>query len=99
MQLSENLATITQLARKLNVGQATVWRWIRSGVKSKSGQTVKLEAQFIGGRWISSTESLDRFIAATNEAAADSDAPPPRTPGKRLRAAADAGRRLKEMGA
>jgi hypothetical protein len=51
------------------IDPATVWRWSRVGVRAPDGTMVKLECIKIGGRFCSSREALDRFIAATNEPA------------------------------
>lgn len=77
---------------------ATVVRWITHGVKSLGGTLVKLEAERVGYRWLTSAEALERFAAAL--AAEDADpATPPRTPTQRQRAADRAGRELEKMGA
>lgn len=36
-------------------------RWILNGAKAPSGETVKLEAVRLGGRWITSREAIQRF--------------------------------------
>jgi len=49
--------------------RSTLKRWIDHGRKSpKTGQIVKLEAWLIGGRWYTSVEAFDRFVAKLNGA-------------------------------
>ena len=47
------------------VSAATVWRWIRSGVRLDGGHTVRLDAYRIGSRWATSREAVERFMNAT----------------------------------
>ncbi|MCC6795246.1 MAG: DUF1580 domain-containing protein [Candidatus Hydrogenedentes bacterium] len=45
-----------------------VWRWCRKGVKSRSGETVRLAHIRIGGRIFVTLESLHRFFAEVAKA-------------------------------
>ncbi len=51
------------------VHAATIIRWITRGVRVK-GQVIKLEALRLGGRWVTSTQALDRFMARLTAASA-----------------------------
>lgn len=42
----------------------TVWRWTRKGIRG-----IRLQAWLIGGRWFTTAEAVDAFIAATTAAA------------------------------
>lgn len=68
--LSESVLTIPQAridilnATGIKPDTATICRWILRGRKG-----VKLEAVKVGNQWITSIESLNRFIIATTEKA------------------------------
>lgn len=38
-------------------------RWVLTGVKTPAGQTIRLEAARLAGRWITTPAALSRFIA------------------------------------
>jgi hypothetical protein len=44
-----------------------VWRWAVKGIKLPDGRVVKLETLKLAGRYMTSIEALERFIAAQNE--------------------------------
>jgi hypothetical protein len=50
---------------------STIWRWITSGSATTEGQTVKLEAARVGGRWLTSKAALARFFVALTPDATD----------------------------
>src|SRR5215470_1017100 len=95
---SEQLLSLPQAARRFPpyrqdrpVNPSTVWRWISAGVKLPDGRRVKLGAVRLSGRWLTSIEAIERFIAAQTPAPADDTASPAaRTAGQRQRAAARA---------
>src|SRR4051812_40605845 len=58
------------------VHTGTVIRWITRGVRVR-GQIVKLEALRLGGRWVTSTKALDRFMAKLTAATSAEPTPPP----------------------
>jgi hypothetical protein len=68
--LSESVLTIPQAridilnATGIKPDTATICRWILRGRKG-----VKLEAVKVGNQWITSIESLNRFLIATTEKA------------------------------
>jgi hypothetical protein len=72
--LSESVLTIPQAridilnATGIKPDTATICRWILRGRKG-----VTLEAVKVGNQWITSIESLNRFIIATTEKALKSD--------------------------
>jgi hypothetical protein len=51
-------------AQVVNAHFTTVFRWASLGSKDPSGKRVKLEAIRLGGRWVTSRESLRRFSEA-----------------------------------
>lgn len=67
--------TITAAARKYQVNPATVWRWVKRGVRG-----VKLEAVKVGGHWRVSQAAIDRFTAATTAAAMPPELEPTKLP-------------------
>lgn len=78
---------------------ATLTRWILRGCRSVTGQLVKLEAERVGCRWLTSEAALARFA---ERLAGNADAMPvesPRTPTQRQRASDRAARELERMGA
>lgn len=60
--------TPQQLALRVNVCPATVWRWIKAGVAVGTAR-VKLRAVKLGGRWSVSSEAWEAFVAACNPGA------------------------------
>jgi Protein of unknown function (DUF1580) len=77
---------------------STLLRWILKGSKSPGGDTVKLEACRLGGRWITSREAIQRFSEALTPASATPSPSATRTPGQRSRAAERAGKDLEALG-
>ena len=48
-------------------GRRTLREWMKKGCKSQvTGETVLLEGWQIGGRWHTSVEAFDRFLAKLN---------------------------------
>ena len=45
-----------------------VWRWCRRGVRSRTGQIVRLDHIRVGGRIFTTEDALHRFFAAVSEA-------------------------------
>lgn len=41
---------------------STIFRWLSRGVRAASGDRVRLEAVRLGGRWVTSSEALARFV-------------------------------------
>ena len=101
----EKLITLVEAARfypgyrsnkTLNV--STVLRWILDGVKSRSGERIKLEAKRVGKRWLTSNEALNRLSEALS--AEPSEEPQTiRSPTAQTRASQKAAERLQGMGA
>src|SRR5262245_8761128 len=57
--------SLQEIADHCRVSFATVWRWALKGLPGPDGQRVRLEAQRLGGRWVSSWAALQRFSEAT----------------------------------
>lgn len=79
-----------------NVSPKTVGRWAQRGVRG-----VKLESIQIGGRLMTTTAALNRFLAALNSAptSGTSTTPAPRSPTARQKASAAAAAELEKLGA
>jgi hypothetical protein len=78
---------------------STLLRWITKGAKGPGGETVRLEAVRLGGRWMTSREALQRFAEALTPAASGATTSLlPRTPRQRRAAAERAGRELERLG-
>lgn len=84
-----------------------VWRWMRKGVKTRSGVTVKLAHVRYGGELFTTAEDLTRFgeeLARADAAHFDLEPPPApgrtsdRSEGRRQREIAGARKRLKDAG-
>ncbi len=91
---SENIITLAEACRRVppdGVSTATMARWIQRGVRG-----ARLETIVIGGRRLTSIESLSRFFAAQN--ADDAPAAPVITPAQRLRQSESARTELEKMG-
>jgi len=104
---SEQLLSLPQAARRFPpyrqdrpVNPSTLWRWISAGVKLPDGHRIKLGAVRLSGRWLTSVEAIERFIAAQtpNPDNTPAEAPSPRTPKQRQRASAKAASELEQMG-
>jgi hypothetical protein len=102
--MAETLISVSEAARSIpahrgtgRCNPATVWRWITEGVRSTSGERVRLESVRIGGRFVTSREALDRFIQRLS-ADAGVAAPAPRTPTQRQRSAKRADESLAKTG-
>jgi hypothetical protein len=74
----------------------TIVRHILTGVLTRDGRRVRLEAERIGSRFYTSIEALQRFSAALE---ADTSDAPIRTPAARSRSSTAAERELESMGA
>jgi hypothetical protein len=101
--LYEKLLSLKQVASKSPAGRkgrpmhiSTVMRWISKGVKTACGP-VRLEAIRMGGRWLTSEEALERFVAAQTP---DLTKPVelPRSVAARTRASRHAENELKRLG-
>jgi hypothetical protein len=84
-----------------SVDPSTVFRWVTKGARTPGGQTVKLEAVRVGGRWLTSRGAVARFVAVLTAAAVpDSTSPPPAPRTSTVRRRAEkAAAALKAMGA
>jgi hypothetical protein len=71
---------------------ASLTRWITRGVRSVTGEVVRLEAERVGCRWMVSVEAIARFTAAL--AGSDGNEPEIRSPAARQKAADAAEREL-----
>jgi hypothetical protein len=103
MLAQEPLITLAQAATRYpghrgakRLHPATLTRWILTGVRAIDGRRVKLEAQRIGCRWLTSEAALQRFAEALGTPADDA---PARTPAARHKASDRADAELRAMGA
>ncbi len=73
--------------------ESTILRWILQGIDG-----VKLEGTRLGGRWLTSSQALQRFAERLTPNL-DAERPrPPRSPGARERAARRAEKELERIG-
>lgn len=100
--LTESVCSLHDAAKSLPLSHGqkpvnftTIWRWAIKGVKSTTGERVKLEAVRLGGRWITSKEAIERFSAALTGATTPE---PIRAPSQRTRAAEAAKKKLESIG-
>jgi hypothetical protein len=68
------------------------------GVKSPSGELIKLEGARLGSRWITSREALQRFVDKLTPPTGETRTVPARTSTQRRRAAERAESELEAMG-
>lgn len=103
--LTEPLVTLAEAATPLpayrGTGRArpeTLVRWGTKGIRLPDGTIIKLELARAGGRFLTSHAAVARFIAAQTAAALpETAAIPARSPARRQKASAEAGRRLAGM--
>jgi hypothetical protein len=107
--LRETIVSFAQAARRVPptrgekpTSPSTIWRWFRRGCKAADGRVVHLEAVRLGGRWVTSLESLARFCAALTGGASlqatPPDRPSTRTGAQRLRDSQHAEVELSKVG-
>jgi hypothetical protein len=113
---SETLISLAQAAKKIpstrtngcKLHPATLTRWINFGVRTKSGNRIKLEAVKVGAGFVTSEQAVDRFLEAISEdqssqqESEDTSEKAPRkpsTPTSRKRRAASAEQELIDLGA
>ena len=105
--LTESTLGLPEAARILPRGRngsrphlSTILRWILNGAKAPSGEVVRLEAVRLGGKWITSRESLGRFCSRLTPNFPDNSTstPAPRSPSARQRASERAARQLAAAG-
>ncbi|MBA4065913.1 MAG: hypothetical protein C0501_19785 [Isosphaera sp.] len=91
--LLEEKLTVAEAARLVGgTHNSTVVRWCTPSVILPDGRRLNLEHLRCGGKIQTTRPALTRFLAA--QTAAPADAPAPRSPAERKRAAAEAGREL-----
>ena len=96
--LSEGMIPLSQAARLIpsirrlgHVSPSCVWRWVRHGIELPDGRIIRLEAQLFCGRWVTSKQAIERFIAQQQPApsGAETRLPDlPRSPAAQRRQAA-----------
>lgn len=68
--LHESLLSLGQAARRIppyrgcKTNPSTIFRWLRDGVRLPNGELLRLEGMRLAGRWLTSEQALDRFLAA-----------------------------------
>jgi hypothetical protein len=83
-----------------HIDSSTIWRWVRVGTPGPDGQTVKLEAARLGGRWLTTRAAITRFMSALTPTSDGVPAPEEqRAPSERRKATERAAKRLKAAGA
>ncbi len=59
---------------------STLFRWAKTGRKSRSGRTVRLEVWKVHGIYRTSPEALKRFLDSVNDLEPGESPPPPGEP-------------------
>lgn len=107
--LQETVVSLNEICKRAPSGRGvgpshtahrtTVLRWIIHGVKVK-GVLVKLEAERVGGRWVTSLEAYERFVEVCGHFAGRTAAPDQereRTPAEIRRASEAAEKELEKL--
>jgi hypothetical protein len=103
MQIDTTAMSLSAVARRLpgrdgaHVNPSTVARWVHKGATGADGTRVKLAAVRVGSTLYATERALAEFLDALN--GQPTEVVQPRSPGARRKAAADAVRKLAEMGA
>lgn len=95
----KNAEPLHSIAIPGNPSLATRHRWRLSGVLAKNGRRVKLECWRVGGKLLTTSEAIDRFIVALSASPDDAPAEDCPTGAERRRRAHEAAAALEEMGA
>jgi hypothetical protein len=102
---NESTTSLGQAAKLLPPGRrnrpvnlSTLLRWVLSGVKGPSGETIRLEAVRLGGRWVTSREALQRFAERLTPHPSTTVPPSPRSLSARQRAMERAAKQLERLG-
>jgi hypothetical protein len=80
------------------VNASTIFRWIVEGVRRPDGTRLRLEGARVGGRWLTSTQAIERFMRAQTPHLGAAERPRERTQRQRERAAERAGKQLERIG-
>jgi hypothetical protein len=91
------MKTFSRLARDLGLHAATLGRWRHPGIIGPEGKRVCLCAMRLGGRWVSTSGELERFLGILNAGRATVTSAN-RSPAARTKAAAAASRELDSLG-
>ena len=67
MSLAKAAKTLPRVRASKPPHPMTLYRWATTGLKSKSGQRIVLETEFVGGTRVTSREALERFFARKND--------------------------------
>jgi Protein of unknown function (DUF1580) len=77
---------------------STLLRWVLTGAVAPDGTRVRLEAVRLGGRWMTSRESIQRFALSLTPRLGDEAPEPPRSRAARARASDRAATELGRRG-
>jgi hypothetical protein len=80
------------------IHSSTVFRWILTGVKSPTGERVRLEGLRVGSHWVTSRQALQRFFERLTPQLGQPTPQAPRTPNARRRASERAAAELERVG-
>jgi hypothetical protein len=73
-------------------------RWITAGVRGPDGERIRLEAARLAGRWLTTPQAVQRFIAAQTPDLDTAPVPAPRSRSSRRRASERADAALRKLG-
>jgi hypothetical protein len=70
----ERLYPLSELAKLLPAvrghkppNRSTLYRWATNGLKSRSGQCIRMEAKFVGGTIVASLDDVNHFCDALDD--------------------------------
>ncbi len=96
---TERLLTIEEAAKLSKASFPSVWRWILKGLPGPNGECVRLRAQRLGRKWVTSAEALQEFsLALTPRIDGELARPFPRPSTKRNRGSEKAAAELERVG-
>ena len=86
--LSRAAGLVPSIRRMGGVSPSCIWRWIRHGIELPDGRIICLEAQRFCGRWVTSKQAIERFVAQQQPTSSGAETrlpDPPPTPAARRR--------------
>jgi ABC-type transport system substrate-binding protein len=99
--MANDLYPITKavrLALGVTLHNSTIIRWVNRGIKSKSGERIRLKAKVVAGRYFTTQDDVIHFNDRVNSDCGRNDITSPRTPKQTNAAYEKARKRLESLG-